>query len=124
MDRLERLDDYERTPYQEDRGKNFMRYCNIIGKYAFKSEARVFNPYHIGPTLGASGSYDKIKLIYDDKIYCMTTREMYVYMGFTREDYKKVMDLNILSRPHLMTTAGNSISVEVLESIFKKITRP
>ena len=39
-------------------------------------------------------------------------------MGFKKSDFKKVVKTNLLSDGKLIYTAGNSISVEVLEGIF------
>lgn len=42
-------------------------------------------------------------------------------MGFKAFDYKKVNSLNFLTNNQMIYTCGNSISVEVLEEIFKEI---
>ncbi len=119
--RLEKLENCERTPWQEDRGTNFIKGFSLVGVYTFETDARVYDPYHVGSTLLAGGSHDKIKLLYGDKIYCMSPKEMYRYMGFTTEDFEKVNNLKILSKSNLIYTAGNSISVEVLEGIFDRL---
>lgn len=44
-------------------------------------------------------------------------------MGFTKIDYSKVRNSNLLSSSKIIYTAGNSISVEVLQAIFKEVIK-
>ena len=44
-------------------------------------------------------------------------------MGFTIDDYEKIKNSNLLSNSKMIYLCGNSISVEVLENIFKEIIK-
>ena len=48
---------------------------------------------------------------------------MFLYMGFNKEDFNKVKKLNVLNDVELTFLAGNSIVVNVLESIFNQIIK-
>lgn len=52
----------------------------------------------------------------------LTTREAYMMMGFTEEEYERVKDLG-LSYRKMIKLAGNSIIVPVLEAIFKEMLK-
>lgn len=84
----------------------------------FNSENYIYFPFGFGPTLTASGANSRIKIDIDHKIRYMSAIEAYIYMGFDKEDYLNVKKTNLLSNNRIIYTAGNSISVEVLESIF------
>ncbi len=122
--RLEKLELYPKTPFSIRRGWHNIRKCCLIGYSTFQSETYVYDKLHIGPTLTAQGANSRIKILEGEKIRLMNPRECYRYLGFSQEDFENVENLNILTDAKLVLTAGNSISVEVLESIFKKITRP
>lgn len=59
----------------------------------------------------------------------LTPRECFCFMGFCEEDYEKIIKNNIksrgdsmfFSRDKLLHLAGNSISVQVLEQVFKQV---
>ena len=59
----------------------------------------------------------------------LTPRECFMLMGFTEEDYEKVINGNlnlktnveVFTRDNLIKMAGNSIAVNVLEQIFSQI---
>ncbi|SYV97557.1 CpG cytosine-specific DNA modification methyltransferase [Mycoplasmopsis edwardii] len=53
----------------------------------------------------------------------MNSLEALLYMGFERDDYEKIKSSNLLNENKIIFTAGNSISVEVLETLFKKIIK-
>ncbi len=76
--RLKKLESYERTPWQENRGTNFVRRFSIEGYTNFMSETRVFDINHIGCTLTAQGSNDKLKLMNDDKIHFPVVHIIYL----------------------------------------------
>lgn len=84
----------------------------------FNSENYIYFPFGFGPTLTASGANSRIKIDINHKIRYMSAMEAYIYMGFDKKDYLNVKKTNLLSNNRIIYTAGNSISVEVLESIF------
>lgn len=93
-----------------------------LKKYStFNSEAYVYDPNYTGPTLTASGANSRIKILYNNKIRKLNAREAYKYMGFDEQDYNNVNDLNFLKEEKMIYTCGNSISVEVLQKIFKEL---
>jgi DNA (cytosine-5)-methyltransferase 1 len=59
----------------------------------------------------------------------LTPRECFCFMGFTEKDYEKIIKNNIISRgksmffsrDKLLHLAGNSISIQVLEQVFKQV---
>lgn len=100
---------------------NIMK-CKINNYTKFNSEAYVYNKNFTGPTLTASGANSRIKIIEEHKkIRKLNANESYRYMGFDDQDFQKISSLEILSNAQMIYTCGNSISVEVLRAIFKKI---
>ncbi len=57
-----------------------------------------------------------------DSYRLLTTREAYMMMGFTEEEYERVKSLG-LSYRKMIKLAGNSIIVPVLEAIFKELLK-
>lgn len=59
----------------------------------------------------------------------LTPRECFLFMGFTDEDYERVIKYNpevrkgtrFISRDKLIRMAGNSIPVKLLEGVFLQI---
>ncbi|SYV90896.1 hypothetical protein [Mesomycoplasma hyorhinis] len=47
--------------------------------------------------------------------------ESFKYMGFSSKDVDKILETNLVSENKIIFMAGNSISVEVLEYIFKNL---
>ncbi|WP_274541139.1 DNA (cytosine-5-)-methyltransferase [[Mycoplasma] anseris] len=98
----------------------------ILKNYTnFNSEAYIYEPKFFGPTLTASGANSRIK-IYDKKrhkLFFMNAIEAYQYMGFDKEDGIKIKKSQILSESKMIFTCGNSISVEVLEALFKEVLK-
>lgn len=99
---------------------------NNIHKYelkdytSFNSENFVYDINYSGPTLTASGALSRIKLFYGNKkIREMLPEECFRYMGFDREDYVRVNNTNLVPDIKKIFLCGNSISVEVLEEIFR-----
>lgn len=58
----------------------------------------------------------------DDQIRKLTTREYWRIMGFSDEDFDRVIDKKIPTT-YMQTLIGNSISIPVLEAIFKEILK-
>lgn len=97
----------------------------LINYTKFNSEAYVYSTLNLGPTLTASGANSRIKFYFEKSeiIRYITDFEAYQYMGFTKIDYSKVRNSNLLSSSKIIYTASNSISVEVLQAIFKEVIK-
>lgn len=90
---------------------------------------RVYNPLMVSPTLSATMHKDPPKVLaFDDafpigdtgmSLRKFTPRECWRLMGFTDEDYTKAREVTSLRQLYIQ--AGNSISVDVLEAIFKQL---
>ena len=115
------LDKYDIDPGGYKKTKSNINKTKLIDYSSFNSEAYVYDPNFTGPTLTASGANSRIKINWKGKIRRINPREAYRYMGFNKIDYDKVNSLNYLSETKMIYTCGNSISVEVLEAIFKEI---
>lgn len=95
--------------------------ASLINYSSFNSEAYVYDPNFTGPTLTASGANSRIKMKHENKIRRMNPNEAFRYMGFSDIDFKKIEALNFISETQMIYVCGNSISVEVLESIMLEI---
>lgn len=103
--------------------KSRIRKTRLVNYTNFNSEAYVYDPLHVGPTLTASGANSRIKIFRDGQIRKMNAEEAYKYMGFTAgNDYKAIHALNIINETKMIYTCGNSISVEVLKEIMRNIS--
>ena len=94
----------------------------IIKNYTnFNSENYIYCIDELGPTLTASGANSRIKILVGNKVRYMTLLECFRYMGFDDLDYKVIKDSNLISDSKMLFLCGNSISVQVLENIFKSL---
>ncbi len=101
--------------------KNNIKKFKLENYSNFQSESYVYDINYSGPTLTASGAMSRIKLFYGNKkIRTMLPCECFRYMGFTTEDWMKVNDTNLIPETKQIYLCGNSISVEMLEAIFKE----
>lgn len=93
----------------------------IISNYTkFNSENYVYCLDGIGPTLTATGANSRIKIMLPNgQIRMLSNLENFLYMGFTKRDYERVNKPNLISNQKMTFLCGNSISVQVLEAIFK-----
>lgn len=114
---LDNLLKYSRT--EEKTTKNGLIKCSLINYTNFNSEAYLYNINGKGPTLTASGANSRIKMLINNRIRRMTPLEAFLYMGFKKEDFRKIDQLGILNERQAIFIFGNSISVEVLKEIFK-----
>nr|WP_083861580.1 DNA (cytosine-5-)-methyltransferase [Metamycoplasma auris] len=89
----------------------------------FNSEAYVYLPKGYGPTLTASGANSRLKFYFKDieEIKFISPSQAFLYMGFDKKDYLIANKDNIISESKLIYLCGNSISIEVLEALFKQI---
>ena len=89
----------------------------------FSSEAHIYDINYSGPTLTASGAMSRIKLYNGDpncpQIRYLNPLEAFRYMGFSDQAYHQVANTNLISATKMLYLAGNAISVQVLEAIFK-----
>nr|QWT28835.1 C-5 cytosine-specific DNA methylase [Mycoplasma anserisalpingitidis] len=101
--------------------RNGLRKANLLNYSNFNSENRIYlNTAKVGPTLIAS---NRLKFYFPEinKLRYINSKEAFLYMGFSENDYEKVKKQNLISETRLTFLCGNSISVEVLESIFSGI---
>ncbi|MCF0218117.1 MAG: DNA cytosine methyltransferase [Malacoplasma sp.] len=98
--------------------KNGIISKKIISYSKFNSENYIYSIEAIGPTLTASGANSRIKIATDKGIRYLTPQECYLYMGFDNTDYQRVKNTQLLSNNKIIYTAGNSIPICILESIF------
>ncbi|VEU75544.1 CpG cytosine-specific DNA modification methyltransferase [Mycoplasmopsis maculosa] len=89
----------------------------------FNSENYIYSLEGKGPTLTASGANSRLKFLINNEIQIMNSCEAYLYMGFSKNDFNVVKETNLLTDSKIIFTAGNSISIEVLEKIFEKIIK-
>ncbi len=91
----------------------------------FNSEAYIYAPINKGPTLTASGANSRLKFYFEKnkQLRYMTPSEAFLYMGFEEDDYLKVKNTNLITKNKMLFLCGNSISVEVLENLFKEIIK-
>jgi DNA (cytosine-5)-methyltransferase 1 len=87
----------------------------------FRSRTMLYSTDSVAPTVTATGANTKIKIYDNGKIRILTPREIWRLMGFDDNDFNKVSDIH--SDTELLKQAGNSIIVNVLESIFKNIDK-
>lgn len=115
-------DSVEFLPKEELKQKNSGIYLtNLKGYTTFSSENSVYRTFGHSPTLTASGAQSRIK-IYDERlgqIRYLSPCESLKLMGFTEEDYNNAAKFS--KDRAIQKQAGNSICVEALEFIFKKI---
>lgn len=118
---LPNLNKYERTEFKES--SNGMKKALIKGySEKFRSEAFIFDINNIGPTLTATGAQSRIKIIDSaGNVRKLSAIECLKYMGFNRDDYKTMKATNLLTDNDIIFLAGNSISINVLEEIFKSL---
>ena len=63
----------------------------------------------------------RIKIIDNERIRYLTPIELTRYMGFVDDDYHKFKETKWLTDNKIVYLLGNSISIELLEAIFKGI---
>lgn len=115
---LNDLDKYERSPFVLT--KSNINKCKLIGYTNFSSESYIYDPNFVGPTLTASGANSRIKILENNKIRKLSSKECIKYMGFSNSDFKKIKKTN-LNDTKIIYLAGNSIVINVLEEIFKRL---
>ena len=81
---------------------------------------RVYHENGISPTLTATGENGAKKIITDFRIRKLTPRECFRLMGMRDSDIDKIQEAGI-SNSQQYKLAGNSIVVDVLETIFRNL---
>ncbi|MGV2392941.1 UNVERIFIED_CONTAM: DNA cytosine methyltransferase [Campylobacter lari] len=116
-----KLEKYKHTEFVVT--KSGITKAKLIGYTNFNSEAQIYKPINIGPTLTASGANSRIKFLMPEskKIKFINANEAYLYMGFEQKDYENVLKSNLITKNKMIFTCGNSISVETLEALFSYI---
>lgn len=101
---------------------NNIKKYELLNYTNFSSENYIYDINFSGPTLTASGALSRIKLMFDKKhIREMTPEECFRYMGFDKNDYLKIKNNEFISPTKQIYLCGNSISVQVLEAIFRTL---
>ncbi|WP_416322899.1 DNA cytosine methyltransferase [Mycoplasmopsis felis] len=120
---LDKLKDKQITEFKVT--KNNITKSFILEYTKFNSENYLYKPFRFGPTLTASGANSRIKFYFGslDKVKEITPLESYLYMGFSKKDANKVINSGLINKSKMIFTCGNSISVEVLESLFESIIK-
>jgi len=116
---IEKYHSYETTEVTTTTSK--VKKERLIDYSSFNSETYIYYPDGKGPTLTASGANSRLKIRIGNRIRYMNAREAYKYMGFRGSDYDKVKKNELITNNKAIFTCGNSISVEVLEAIFKEM---
>ncbi len=116
---LNKLLKFDRT--EERKTKIGIIKSELIGYTNFKSEAYIYNPDGLGPTLTASGANSRIKIITNNKIRMLSPIEAIRYMGFSKKDYYNMQKTKLLSDNDIIYLAGNSIPIQILEEIFSSL---
>lgn len=83
----------------------------------FEKSNRCYHEQGISPTITSASADEKV--ITDYRIRKLTPKECWRLMGFDDESFEKAAKVN--SNTQLYKQAGNSIVVNVLEEIFKKL---
>ena len=116
---LDNLLQYKRTDFKLT--KSNIRKCTLLNYTKFNSENYIYDPNYCGPTLTASGANSRIKIIDNERIRYLTPIELTRYMGFVDDDYHKFKETKWLTDNKIVYLLGNSISIELLEAIFRGI---
>ncbi len=94
----------------------------LINYTNFNCENYIYSVNGIGPTLTATGANSRIKIFdNENRIRYLSNLENFLYMGFDKNDYQKVVNCNLVSPQKQTFLCGNSIAVPVLEEIFKSL---
>lgn len=91
-----------------------------MGLYNFGEMDTITMPTNVTGTLTCRNvqNYNK-KYWYNNRLYKPSPKMCWNLMGFSDEDFRKAKEVN--NDKHLYNQAGNSIVVNVLEEIFKKL---
>lgn len=101
---------------------NNIKKYELLSYTNFQSENFVYDINYSGPTLTASGAMSRLKIYFGNKkIREMYPSECFEYMGFTKNDFNNVSKTGLITDNKKIYLCGNSISVQVLEAIFKSL---
>ncbi|WP_308700622.1 DNA (cytosine-5-)-methyltransferase N-terminal subunit [Mycoplasma enhydrae] len=103
--------------------KNGIWKSKLIDYTNFNSEAYIYLNKGFGPTLTASGANSRLKFYFKEtnSINYINAQQSFLYMGFDNKDYLALKNADLMSETKMIYLCGNSISVEVLEHVFKEI---
>lgn len=92
-----------------------------LNHYGNDQMNRVYSPEGLCPTLKTvSGGGREVKILDGEKYRALTPKEYFRLMGFEDSDVDLLVQ-NGISKTQLYKMAGNSISVKVLEHLFRQI---
>ena len=95
--------------------------CADLKHYNFDQMNRIYSPEGVCPTImTVTGGGRQVKIKDGDRIRYITPKECFRLMGFDDKDVDILIENNF-SKTQLYKMAGNSIVVNVLESIFKEL---
>lgn len=116
--------DLPKTPFVTNQNNQITK-SKILEFTKFNSENFLYLAKGKGPTLTASGANSRLKFYFSnpEHIRYIDAIESYQYMGFDKKIALKVKNTNLISENKMIFTCGNSISVEVLEVLFKEIIK-
>lgn len=103
--------------------KNNISKTKLVGYTNFNSEAYIYLPDKLGPTLTASGANSRLKFYFKEtnELKLISAKQAFLYMGFNKKDYEAIKKDDLLTESKMIFLCGNSISVEVLECLFKEM---
>lgn len=87
----------------------------------FNAECYAFCPEGKGPTLTSTGANSRIKLQVHGGFRYITAQEAYMYMGLSARQAELLVNHGSLSTNQHLHLAGNSISIEPLRAIIRKL---
>lgn len=100
--------------------ENYIQY-DLTGKGHNSQDQRAYYENGFHGTLPSTGAESKCKVLYENyRIRKLTPTECWRLQAFSDEDIKKCINVGI-SNSQLYKQAGNSITVKVLEYIFKEL---
>lgn len=115
------INKYQKSDFKLTSGN--IRKASLIGYSNFASEANVYDANYTGPTLTASGANSRLKILYQNKWKVMNAFESLQYMGIDSKDADNVISSRLIKNNKIIYTAGNAISIQVLDAIFKQILK-
>lgn len=120
--------EYSPTLRSSRQGLKIIQVCNLVtmngdykGSWSNPERGRVYSPSGLSPTLNCmQGGGLEPKIITNFRIRKLTPKECWRLMGFDDEDIDKCIAAG-LSNSQLYKMAGNSIVVNCIEDIYKKL---
>ncbi|AWX42584.1 CpG cytosine-specific DNA modification methyltransferase [Metamycoplasma cloacale] len=117
------LSEFSRTKFYIT--KSNINKSRLINYSKFNSETYIYLNTNLGPTLTASGANSRLKFYFPklNKLRYINSEEAFLYLGFTNKDFNSINKTKLISDTKMIFLAGNSISIEVLESLFSEVIK-